>query len=131
VHLHASGAVKGDLDTAPPPGNLRVQCTVLPKPTQAWVAHVYGFLDGTWLIVVQTTPYSAPGRYTATVSLGRLSPGGTSVSPANDYVGEGSVVVGAGEISAHLTADVKTRGTSPATVHVDGTLSCANLTKQD
>jgi hypothetical protein len=131
VGVNATGQLNGELTTALPPGNFRAICTVLPKPNVAWVAHVYGALQGaTWLLAVQTVQYTGPATYNATVTLGKLPSGKSSVAPSTNYVGQGTAIVGAGGTSAGLTADLKAQA-GGMSIHLSGTLSCDKLTVQD
>lgn len=131
VGVNVTGQLNSELTTALPPGNFRAICTVLPKPKVAWVAHVYGALQGaTWLLAVQTVKYTGPATYNATVTLGKLPTGKSSVAPSSNYVGQGTAIVGAGGTSAGLTADLKARAGGKS-IHLSGSLSCDKLTVQD
>ena len=131
VNFSVTGDVKGTLITAKAPKNFQAQCTVTPKPKPAWVAHVFGGLDGaTWLLSATTLPYSKPGTYSATITLGKLGQAATGVAAVKTYVGRGTVLVATGAIAASITANLRLQP-SGQTIHIDGSLSCSRFTKQD
>jgi hypothetical protein len=132
VNVDVTGQVSGRLATAMPPGNFRVICTVLPKPNPAWVAHVFGTLQGgTWLLVVQAGKYTAPASYSAIVTLGKLASGSAGTTTSADYVGDGTVVVGSGGTSASMTANLRAQQGAGKAIHVGGTISCDKLAIQN
>ncbi len=126
-----TGQIGGQLGTATPPSNFRAICTVLPKPNTAWVAHVYGDLQGVvWVLVVQTLGYTGPASYTATMTLGKVPSGSASTDPSANYVGQGTANVVAGAESAVITANLKSQAGGKA-IQLSGSVSCDKLTVQD